>query len=345
MKLSYLDGVRAIAAFFVFASHAYLLQYGGYPHQLPTDALLYPHLAVEIFITLSGFCLGYAASQRHDTYWQFVWRRCKRILPAYYGAMLLSGLIFLGAFSYGHGVPAHAIAVNALLLGDLFPKDILFFAPPFWTVGIEFRLYFLFPAFLWLYRKAGTLPTVGSAIAASSLWYLIAVNLTPDFAQRWHYAGVFFPVLFVLGLIASQRLKSSRVWVGCFVSFMVLAIVLAANLITARDGYVHYLRALPAIDLIAGIFTAFLLSWLRCAAFHGQKKLTFLSWDPLVKSAGWSYSLYLMHFPLLKLANLWLSAVGVYGWQAIALETVPVLGLCWLFSQVFERPYLRKRQA
>lgn len=347
MKLPYLDGVRSLAALFVFFSHAYVLQYTAYPRNLPTDIFLYPHLAVDVFIVLSGFCLGLAAHDRsNDSYWRFIQRRCLRILPAYYGAMGLSGLIFLACFSYGRGIQWQAIASSLLLLDDLYPRNGYYFSPVFWTIGIEFRLYFLFPLFLWFYRRAGALPTIGAAIVASGVWYLIAVNIAPSFAVRWHYLGLFFPVLFAVGLIASQWLESTHALAWGVSGFACLVTLLLPNLITPT-GNANYLNALPAIDLAAGLFMASLLAWLGHRALSGQQHwaLSSLSWQPLARSAKWSYSLYLLHFPLLKLGNLWLSMAGLYKWQVIALETLPVLACCWFFSQAFEQPFLRRKQA
>ncbi|HEY2948957.1 MAG TPA: acyltransferase family protein, partial [Micromonosporaceae bacterium] len=69
-RLVGLDGIRGLAALFVMVHHCWLLSYPGYPANTGpawTGWLLYGHLAVVVFIVLSGFSLAVSPA-RHD--WQ-----------------------------------------------------------------------------------------------------------------------------------------------------------------------------------------------------------------------------------------------------------------------------------
>ena len=66
-RLVGLDGVRGLAALFVVLHHCYLMSYPGYPRNTGPSWLawlLYGHLAVVVFIALSGFSLAVAPARR-----------------------------------------------------------------------------------------------------------------------------------------------------------------------------------------------------------------------------------------------------------------------------------------
>src|SRR5579864_1967684 len=64
VHLSHVEGLRALAAFVVFVNHAYAQVWNARRDQFPpppfsflTYALVAGHLAVTVFIVISGFCL------------------------------------------------------------------------------------------------------------------------------------------------------------------------------------------------------------------------------------------------------------------------------------------------
>src|SRR4051812_1162133 len=66
-RLAGLDGVRGLAALFVVLHHCYLMSYPGYPRNTGPSWLawlLYGHLAVVVFIALSGFSLAVSPAPR-----------------------------------------------------------------------------------------------------------------------------------------------------------------------------------------------------------------------------------------------------------------------------------------
>jgi hypothetical protein len=122
------DGVRALAAVFVVLHHMWLKTYPAYPRNggPAVGAIFgYGHVAVAVFIVVSGFSLSIAPARRD---WQlsggfrtFLRRRAWRILPTYWAALALSCFIFavITPNLTGDGITTKAVGVHAVLLQDL----------------------------------------------------------------------------------------------------------------------------------------------------------------------------------------------------------------------------------
>jgi len=103
VEFAFADGLRALAALTIAIYHSYL--FTGHTGQarsgLPRAmrVLQLGHLAVPVFIVLSGFVLMLPVARRADGALAggaagFLRRRARRILPPYYAALALSlGLI------------------------------------------------------------------------------------------------------------------------------------------------------------------------------------------------------------------------------------------------------------
>ena len=233
-RLDYLDGIRALAALYVVVTHAFALEYLDDHRAIPvhqwTDWLLYGHLSVDVFIVLSGFCLGLPVA-RHGRLpggaLDFFRRRARRILPPFFAALLFTLFLLLRS---PHVLlhprdPAHALGptllTNALLLQDLFPIQ-NWMNNPFWSVAVEWKIYFLFPLFVWIGARWGWRVMLAvSALAAAAvagLLHVVYPALVLDHTCPWY---VF---LFAVGVWAAQAaygketLKSRFVWqwqAGC----------------------------------------------------------------------------------------------------------------------------------
>src|SRR5262245_58820437 len=127
-RLVGLDGIRGLAALFVVFHHCYLMSFPGYPAITgPGWAgwMIYGHLAVVVFIVLSGFSLAVSPA-RHD--WdlggkkRFAVRRAWRILPPYWAALVFSLIVAWTLVPQpGESEPTgKSVAVFGLLLQDVF---------------------------------------------------------------------------------------------------------------------------------------------------------------------------------------------------------------------------------
>lgn len=364
MRLEHIDGLRALAALYVVIHHIFLYM----PDGSLTGAALkvgrftgYGHFSVDVFIVLSGFCLMLPVIRNRVELsggaLKFFRKRARRILPPYYAVMALS-LVLIWLFigkpvgpMWKNSVPVTAggLVAHLLLVQDWFSGINHQINYVLWSISVEWRIYFLFPVLIYCWRRFGPLQTVGVTAAVSTL-LLIPLGYTPID----HTAGgvsVQYYGLFAFGMLAAGLGHSSEPVLARWrrvVPWPVLWVALSAVVLAGDKGYVHQIR-LPwqVEDVLVGLATLCLLvavtpgesrdscRWLRNA----------LGWRPLAFVGMFSYSLYLVHAPVLEL--IWVYVVhplhlaparalmlfGVVG-------MIVVVGVAYLFFLVCERPFI-----
>ncbi|MBZ0223218.1 MAG: acyltransferase [Dokdonella sp.] len=177
-ELTPLTGLRGLAALWVLVYHVWV---ESTPRLMPLGPLDFTPLfsggwaGVDIFFTLSAFLLTlpYASRQLAGApppslrnYWL---RRVQRILPAYYGQLLV--LIALAAvFAIGNVPSIGQLVGNLLLLNNLGPLGVTPINPVTYTLSIEFSFYLLLPLLALLLRP-GRWPWLAlGAIAITQVW-------------------------------------------------------------------------------------------------------------------------------------------------------------------------------
>jgi len=212
---------------------------------------------------------------------------------------------------------------------------------------VEWQVYFLFPLFVWLWRRLGD----ARAIALTTLLPYASLLVLRD----THLAAltVQYVALFALGMlaariafapsgaVAAQRDRFPWPLAAGTLAALVGLLCLRWGL---REAYAH----LPLLDLLVGLFTLCLLA---AAARPGPNRLrNALALRPLVFVGTFAYSLYLIHAPLLQL--LWQYAIRplrvgeVTGFALLASAGCPlVVGAAYLFFLGCERPFLSRSSA
>jgi peptidoglycan/LPS O-acetylase OafA/YrhL len=357
--LGYLDGLRALAAIFVVFHHAFLqINFTdrpqlGFINQF-THVFDYGSYAVGLFITISGFCLMLPVAKgngtiRHGTI-DFFKRRAWRILPSYYLAMAISLLLvwlFVGQKTGTHWdtslpVTGTSIFTHLILLQDAFGYDANI-NHVFWSIAVEWRIYFLFPLLVLGWRKIGPIPTTVLAVISSYILYnLFALIIGSSLSA--HYLG-----LFVMGMLAATIVFSSKDilsnlrqlpwgWITILMSIIIVFIS------SAKISHGHILSTY-IIDYFVGLWSMALLITISLNPNHWLAK--FLNYQPIVFLGTFAYSIYLIHAPLLQI--LWqyvftpfqsqpllmFAALSVFG-------TPIIIGLSYLFFLGCERPFLSK---
>lgn len=364
--LAYLDGVRALAALWVLVAHAYETVWPGNlgrkPHGLTahlTGWMVFGngHYAVALFIVVSGFCLALPVVRVGGVLRGgaigFLRRRARRILPPYYFSFLLSLLLVwtligndIGSY-WDISVPVD----RAGYLGHLFlVQDVVGrnqADPPLWSVAVEWRIYFLFPLLILCWRRFGVSKTTMTAVWLAYAGFL-ATALVSWTARG---ANVQFVGLFALGMLAATIAFADREpWrsVRSRVPWAALAVVFALPLILIHEiGGTGVSPARPLLDLLLGLFGVALLV---AGARPGRNRLRrVLGARPLAFLGAFSYSIYLVHAPLLAVA--WR-----YGVRPFHLHEVPmllvvdllvvplVLAGSYLFFLICERPFMSTQQ-
>ncbi len=356
IHLDYLDGLRAVAALFVVLNHG--LSYTGlntmpmaFWLRWPLSAFTYGTYAVDLFIVLSGFCLMLPVARGGNWKYQYVsefyWRRAQRILPTYYCAILFSLILIYFSIHEKTGsiwdlsipITVKSIVSHLILSQDAFGESHTI-NYVLWSIGVEWRIYFLFPLLVLSWRQLGAETTVAIALAASFALYVfcfIFIHVT----LSAHYIG-----LFALGMLgASISFNSDHAWAKNL-NWTWISIGAAALVVLASTWRIY--RGLPIPSFMADYLVGgFSMAALVMASTNAQHPVHIaLSWKPLATLGSFAYSIYLIHAPLLQVV--WQAAPikRLTPWVASAglvVVIIPAIVACsYVFFLVCERPFLRK---
>ena len=356
--LGFIDGIRALAALFVMACHAYYEPTSGYYAGKIMNhlGLTYGHLAVDIFIVVSGFCLMLPVTRhgnRLGSLARFFQRRARRILPPYYAALLLSSAFILLAAHQKTGTMwdkslpltwpqflAHAALIQDLPL-SLRGGDINY---PLWSIAVECQVYLFMPLVVLSLHRWGSGATAAWAVSFGLLLH-IGLGGRLDSAAPW-YVG-----LFAMGAIAARecvRVGETRVgetqqtvwrWAALLITGAVGGVLLA-------KGNKFFQAHVCYIDLPTGLAAAlFIAATYQDVLSRKHWATRFLSWKPLVRIGLFSYSIYLVHAPLLHWNNLLLTRFlhphSVFLFLLLLGSTPLIVLAAYGFHLLFERPFMK----
>jgi len=357
-----LDGMRAVAALFVVLTHGY--SFSGVEGLPATAWLRHGRFAVDVFIVLSGFCLTLGAARevargRPFAFLPYLRRRALRILPPYYAAVGLT-LVLIACVPdlatpsgrrWDIALPATSPGVllsHLLLVHNLDPAWVFKINGALWSVATEWQIYFLFPVLLRVWHHAGMAAMVSLACAGGAALHC-AFGRSLDPAAPW-YIGLFAMGMAAAALGLSEAEEHRRVREG--VPWMAAAVVAAALVPAARAWDAGWATRQMAADTLAGAGTAaFLIWWCRDRRLGPPEPpavVRVLSSRPLVGIGTFSYSLYLVHVPVIAVLDLWMHALplgaaarlGAY----MAASLAASLGVAYPFHLLFERPFMRLRR-
>jgi peptidoglycan/LPS O-acetylase OafA/YrhL len=349
-RLVGLDGVRGLAALFVVLHHCYLTSYPGYPRNTGPSWLvwlLYGHLAVVVFIALSGFSLAVAPARRG---WllggkaRFAHRRAWRILPPYWAALLFSLIIAWAVVPQPGSAPPNgkSVVVYGLLLQDVFGSPVPNGA--FWSIAVEAQLYLVFPLLLLLLRRAGA-----AAMVAAVTLVVVAVGLLAPHVHAVDLLMRFTPqfaALFVLGLAAAGVLRAGERVLRLPWQWFALAAVVPVLVLLVAQGPVWWDRRHFWMDLALGPAIALFLA--AVAIRRARSAVWLLDTRPVRRLGSFSYSLYLIHAPIVVAIGTKVVAPHVAPGLArfgvtLALAVPASILAAWWFGTIFEIPFQRYR--
>ena len=349
LRIAGLDGIRGLAALFVVVHHCYLASFSGYPRSTGpwwTGWMMYGHLAVVVFIVLSGFSLGIAPARRD---WRirslrtYAHRRAWRILSAYWPALVFS-MVMAWVFvpQPGDGSPT----LRSAVVYGLLAQDIVGAPSPngaFWSIAIEAQLYVLLPVILLVARRSGlavalvavTAPvlaigTFGSSVAVLDLF----TRFTPQLA-----------VGFTAGVVAAGIASSPR---ARRLPLLWLAVGAAAPplVLIASTGSTWTIEHYFWVDLAITPAIAVLLA--AIAAGKARRVSAVCDAPPVRSLGGFSYSLYLIHAPIVVAVAALLVrphvGAGVPTLIVMLLTALPLAVLASrAFAALFDLPFQRHK--
>lgn len=260
-------------------------------------------LGVDVFFVISGYLMAniYNGGKFKD----FYIRRIRRLLPAYLTTISLSYLA-----AYFLLIPSDFTQLVQQIKSALLASPNLYFWSQnsyfqstdfnpllnLWSLGIEFHFYLLVPFIFLLNKKVpqsnlflffGTLGACFFAVTLSpkSAFYLLPFRL-------WEFLFGFLVFRISFAKFESKRNKPRN--------FLLLVLLLLIFLLAPLDGLSqNFLSGHPGLFALLIVIITGLLLALNYNSLFGIKRL-----DTLFAQLGkYSFSLYLIHFPLLVLMN------------------------------------------
>lgn len=310
-----LDAVRGIAVLYVFLRHAAYLSdpsiRGGLPYTLETF-FLNGWLGVDLFFVLSGFLIFQSLDRAQSTRHYFQ-RRFLRIVPAYVAVLCLAVFGLFPYYLVDDQNIVHRVLLHLVFLQDYLGSDIVVV---FWTLGIEVKFYLLAPLLYTLIKKANRAASLLFAalliaLTESTFRWLSYSELTMqiDYAQYFYGFRSPFHMSFMsiwLGFLLakahalhlldnSPRIKRWAIALAC-ASCVLLCVVELMHTITWFDVFLQPL----AISILATLVVAAAAT----SASINNRAVSGLSYIGRI-----SYSLYLLHVPLLPLSHVLSAAI------------------------------------
>lgn len=350
-----LDVLRALAAFAVMIGHVRGLRFASWeqvPHTAATAAMYAAtslgHQAVMVFFVLSGFLVGgsVVASWRCGTWsWRrYVARRMARLYVVLIPALLLGlfwdrlGMVLFGASGVYDRTSADGLIISYSIQQRLglstFAGNFLFLqtisTKPFgsngalWSLANEWWYYVLFPLIVFgVARRTGALRRVIFALVAAIVLRFVGGDIT-------RYFGIW-----LIGVVVAEL---PRVRIGNralrVTTTLVATIAFIVALSLARFVPLNFFLN----DVSVAAAFAALLYLLVSATPPTSKPAPF--WTAL---AGFSYTLYLVHLPLLTFLNAAILSAHGSHWQptpsrglfAAAIAALVVV-YAWMISRFTE---------
>lgn len=343
-----LDGLRAIAIFIVFLSHA------GLSHIVPGL------FGVTIFFFLSGYLITTLMRMECErtggvNLRDFYLRRALRIFPPFYLVLGVIALLGVNAWTHG-GFSWAAMAAQAGFIsnyweiqGGLQPAG----TEVMWSLAVEEHFYLLFPLFYLALRRVLPdrqhqfillLSLCGLVLAWRMLlvhgWQVIDLhNGSAHHPRTCHGTdtrldGLLFGcALAVFGnpaLDASRGRRGLTLWIMLPISVAVLLASFVLRDLAFRETWRYTIQGVALIPIFIAVIRY--ADWLS---------FCFLNWAWVRKMGVLSYAFYLVHSLVIALVKTHLPMSKL--WQGVT-AFVLSLALAWLMNVFIEKPCARLKK-
>lgn len=348
---SYLDLVRFLAAVAVLLGH--MTQQGFALGWIPLAHA--SHEAVVLFFVLSGLIIHTTTFKRHADWRDYTVARVSRVYSVALPAVLTCTIGSIGLAALRPDVLAELPSYRPASLADFF-GSLLFLNEswsslrtptrltlngPYWTLCFEVWYYILFGLFVFL-RSRWRWPVLLLAVLVTGVNALLLLPV-------W-----------VLGTWLSARGVSlasptgARAWLAFLVAPLLVAGIVSSDVDHAIKDALH--NTVPGYWRLEGsqrFLTDYLIGISVALNIHAFKGLgprvvnAFVAWQPTFQRwAGFSFTIYLFHQPLMDLTHLFVPAWAKAPAGA-TLAAAFYLGLCWAISLLTERqlPWWRHKVA
>jgi exopolysaccharide production protein ExoZ len=277
---------------------------------------------VDIFFIISGFIMFTAA--RAEPVATFLWRRVVRVVPLYWAATLALAVIMVatGKFDRGHALVTILSLFFVPHLSLDVPGAVIPLLDPGWTLNYEMFFYGIFAVALW------TRHVVATTCAIIVLLVMIGLVFHPGPAIGSTYTSTML-LEFLGGLLLAKLFHDRPVtWLGWLAIPGFICLVMIGD--AGADRVI--VAGLPALAIVAAAASS---------DFAGKTPVM-----PLLRRIGdASYSIYLSHYFVLRLAIAAWRHLPLHGWPqficyAVA-ATIGSIAVGMLIHTFVEKPLNR----
>lgn len=346
-----LQSFRGIAALVVLLHHC--LFYFAMPHSFhpAAEAVFNGHASVVAFFVLSGYVLTAAllrAPIGHNEIVRYLVRRVFRLYPAIWAICILSLLLLLlinheitvpnrsdwaSMFFRSANENVKSVAASLFGLGT-------FLSPPMWSITVELAGSLLVLLMATTSRgRAVPMAAFVFALAVLSLVLPMQTRIAVTSSYLVHFAlGASIPIWG--GRLASTLGQRSVLWVA-----LLCVVLMAGFRLVGGWNFNHFFDA-PLPGLVEGTAAAVLIALL----VERRDAFPLLASCPLVLLGDISYSLYLVHFPVMVAlvtvgaGMLHLPVFGSWPLSAVSLMAATMLssvGLAYISYHWIELPGIK----
>lgn len=294
-KILHLEKLRGLSILLVLLFH---LKLPGFQNGF---------LGVDVFFVISGFLMAmlYGTISTKQEIGNYFTRRLSRILPAYYvviAATILASLFLLLpheiSMVFGQGIWSAFAMPNIGFWTDTAYFDYTNFRPllNLWSLGVEVQFYLLFPLLLFIERRSPKLLVL--FVCVSFVEFGVLNYLDPKTAffllpgRLWEFMVGFYLVRLSgrLDILFSADRNSGRKILGSICILLLLSILIAAPSFSVDYTF------------LASCMVIFLTASGIGLGFSTGSESNLLS-RGLATLGKYSYSIYLVHFPVIVLVN------------------------------------------
>ena len=358
------DGLRGLLALWVAVAH--LICWCGYGRMVGEgklakiwELLAGAEPAAEAFIILSGFAIATLLQSEDVGYGRYMMRRAFRIYPVYLVCLLLAywlapatGMLidnlswssnyYLGwqgeAQVNQNANPSAHLWTHLLLAHGLVPKPLLegvsvTYLMPAWSIGLEEQFYLAAPLLLWALRRAwGVMAVLMLALAGQlfqSFWNN-PMNASLPYSLPLFLVGIgssYFAKWFERDVVGSAKVSSAIVFAP-----IVVAVFLSHKPVALLIWVIAFSVSIGAWRTVVPQFGSLIAYCLR---------------HPVAQwLGGLSYSLYLLHWPLIIILLTFLHRYQPEMSQPMVFAFMMVVGvpvmlvLSWALHHVVEKPFM-----
>ena len=289
-RMPLIDALKAVAALLVLLNH--FSSYGPLAEAareaMPAIAnwfFEYGRMAVQVFLVIAGFLAARGLSAHGQALavspLPLIWKRYLRLVIPYLAAigLAIAAAAIADQWLDDEAIPARATfkqwLAHAVLLHGILGFDAL--SAGVWYIAIDFQLFALMAVLLWAGRRNVIAPALVLATALASLFWF-------NRDASWDNWAIYFFGSYGLGAAAwwaSDRRQMSA-WLGVIACIVIAALVVDFRL---RIGLALAIALLLGFSRRNGI----LERWPNARPLGFDGKI--------------SYSIFLVHFPVLLLAN------------------------------------------